>query len=165
MGRVLGREPGGIFGLLEFHDEHQEAVERDLIVLGLRWRDVGTKALTWRDLSAIVTAAQPGSAIYRALTAEGSGWTATEYILADVYDAIERVRFYTAGAAGIKRPRKPKPYPRPGVTAKDRDVRTFRTTPMPIDEMRAWLGWDTPNAEHSTALTVYDPYLAALAAR
>lgn len=134
--------PGGINGLLTLHREHSEAVERDLIALGLRWRDVGSSRLSWRDLAAIIRAAQPGSAIFHVLSPESAGWSQTDYILADLYDAVNRGAYYSALAAGVKRPKRPKPYPRPGLTPKDRDVRTFRTEPMPIDQMRQWLGWD-----------------------
>lgn len=70
----------------------------------------------------------------------------------------------TARATGSKSKR-PKPYPRPGVAAKDRDVKTFRAKPMPIDEMRQWLGWDPPKPDPSQALIVHDPFAATIAAR
>ena len=53
-----------LLGLLE---EHGDAVEYDLIGLGLRLRDFPSAALSWRDLLVIVRHAPATSAIVRAL--------------------------------------------------------------------------------------------------
>jgi len=60
------RDAGGTFGLLTLLDEHQEAVEYDLLPFGLRIDDLGTEALTWRDLLVIVRMSPRGSALHRA---------------------------------------------------------------------------------------------------
>ena len=65
---------GGIGGLLRLLREHGEAVEYDLIALGLRLDDLGTERLSWRDLLVIARQSPPGSALNRALD---PGWRAT----------------------------------------------------------------------------------------
>lgn len=142
MAEGVGRDAGGIHGLLAFHEEHSEAVERDLIALGLRWRDVGSRNFTWRDLQVIVTAAGPDSAVYAVASPDKRAWSTTHYILADIYDAIRWLTYAVIRMGGGKS-RKPKPYPRPGREDTQREVTTFKPTkPLPIAELRKWLGWD-----------------------
>lgn len=141
------RFPGGIQGLLDLHDEHPETLDRDLIALGLRWRDVGSEALTWGDMLAIVRASPPGTGMYRVLSPGGAGWTTTDYVLADVFDAIAALRVTVVRSQGGKA-RRPKPYPRPGVKPTHTDSKTFGYTPMPIDELNRVLGWtDRPEVQ------------------
>lgn len=141
-------EPGGIQGLLALHDEHTEAVERDLIALGLRWRDVGSKRFTWADLRSIVHASQPGSAMYRAMTPESAGWSHSDYLMADLYDAVAWNTFVTARVTGSKS-KKPKPYPRPGVKHETHAESTKTgTTLMTREEAWEWFGWDAKEAPH-----------------
>lgn len=73
---------------------------------------------------------------------ERKAWTATDYILADIFDAIRWLTYAVIRGAGGKA-RKPKPYPRPGRDDTAREVTTFKATkPLPLDELRKWLGWD-----------------------
>lgn len=60
-------DAGGIARLRGLIRDHSEAIERDLIGLGLRLRWLGTDRLTWRDLLVIVAAAKPGDAIFHAV--------------------------------------------------------------------------------------------------
>ena len=75
-----------------------------------------------------------------ALTPDSAGWSHTDYLLADLYDAVAWNTYVVARTVG--KAKKPKPYPRPGVRAANRDTRTFRAKPMPIEQMRRWLGWE-----------------------
>lgn len=61
-GRLRGIA-GGILSLCELHDEFPEAFEHEFIVLGLRWRDVGTTRLSWRDAVVIIREA-PGDGAF-----------------------------------------------------------------------------------------------------
>lgn len=49
--------------------------------------------------------------------------------------------FYNARAAGVKRPRKPKPYPLPEALRPKQDLekKTLGSGPRPVDEIDAWL--------------------------
>ncbi len=58
-------EAGGIAGLVRLLSEHGEAVEFDLIRLGLRLDWLGSEALSWRDLLVIVRQSGPESALWR----------------------------------------------------------------------------------------------------
>lgn len=138
-----GRErhhAGGILGLLELHKEHGEAIEHDLLLAGYKWRWAGTGRLSWRDVWVIVRAAQPGSAIHRALSPDGKGWSENTAVLADLIDEIRALKYYVQAQVSRKRPKKPKPYPRPGV--KPAHTETFGYAPMPIPELILKLGWE-----------------------
>lgn len=64
--------------------------------------------------------------------------------MADLIDAISRLAYYAEGQATGKKPRKPKPYPRPGVKPAHTDTQRFGYKPMPVADMRRILGWDKP---------------------
>lgn len=143
MGCSVRRKPGGILGLLELHEKHSEAIEHDLIALGLRWRDVGSDDFNWRDLLAIVKAATPGTAIYRALSPDGAGWSHTDHLLADLFDSSQQVAYYAAAAVSRRgQVKKPKLRKRPGVDALGRESKTFGMKPMPIPDLIRALGWE-----------------------
>lgn len=57
--------------LVRICGQHRHAVERDLISLGFRWDDVGTRLSLWELLS-IVIASPPGTAVYHAETRVGT---------------------------------------------------------------------------------------------
>lgn len=86
-----------------------------------------------------VAAAQPGSAIFRALSPEGRGWSQDTFVLADLIDAIRGLSYYAQAQATHKKPKKPKPYPRPGI--KTAHTETFGFEPMTIPEAILKLGW------------------------
>lgn len=58
--------------LVRICGQHRRAVERDLIVLGLRWDDLGTSKLTLWELISIVLASPPNTAVYHAETRSGT---------------------------------------------------------------------------------------------
>lgn len=143
MDRSRGCGPGGIYALLDLHDAHPHALERELIALGVRWRDVGSEGFTWGDAWAVANAPAPGSALYVAMTPESRGWSADTYVMADLWDAIAQNTYVLVRANGGKG-RKPKPYPRPGVKPTHAETKTFGYKPMTIPELRKVLGWDKP---------------------
>lgn len=125
---------GGIFGLLDLHDRYPGAVERDLIALGLRWRDVGSEAFTWGDLRSIVEQSPPDSAIARAMYPNEVAWRPTDYLLAMVVDILAVMNWRDGGAKG----RRPKPLKRP----RTRKPGERRRKAIPMDAMAKHLGWD-----------------------
>lgn len=143
MGRRFGREPGGILALLDLHDAHPHALERELIALGARWRDVGSEGFTWGDAWAVANAPAPGSALYVALSPESRGWSADTYVMADLYDAIQQNTHVLVRANGGK-PKQPPRYPRPGAKATDTstEVKHHRSPLRTRDELAAIFGWD-----------------------
>lgn len=154
-GRVRG-QPGGILGLLKLVEEHSEAVEYDLIRMGLRLRNAGTSGFNWRDLWVVVRNLGRDTVTFAAIHADDDSvdpaWGVSEYLLAAAVDALN-FRLYQAGGG---KGQKPKPVPRPGDT-----VRT-RGDSMSREEADAWLGWgETPAPRFE--LTLEDNIRAALA--
>ena len=139
MARGVRYQPGGIKGLLALYDEHSEAVEYDLIALGLRWRDLPSDRLTWVDLRAIVHASPRTSAVRRAKDPERAEWDATTYVLANVADTLAAIKFVITKALGGK-PKRPKPHPRPGVLPEG--VQRIRSKPVSLEQLRKRLGRD-----------------------
>lgn len=130
MERELGDVAGGTLTVAEVMREHGEALEYDLIVLGLRLRDLGTPSLNWRDLWVICRNSGRTTRLYAALNPEDDPtWSTAEYLLAQV---VDNTAWRTYQAAEGKGP-KPKPVPRPG------DVRRDQADTMPIEQMREWL--------------------------
>jgi Family of unknown function (DUF5361) len=79
-------------------------------VAGYTWDDVGRR-LPWDQFIPFVFDAPPGTAIH---FARGQGWTVSDYLLADVFDAIAMLLWAQSADAHQKPPRhKPKPLPRP----------------------------------------------------
>lgn len=124
-------------GLLATIDEYREPIEYDLIGLGLRLRDVGTPGFTWRDLLVAIRQSPAESALYRAMNPSDHQWSLTNLLLAEVADGTA-VGNWQRGSG--KRKDYPKPIPRPGVKP---DVTKYGSGPLPLGEMRAWLGWST----------------------
>lgn len=129
---------GGIAGLLTLIREHKEAVEFDLIELGLRLDWLGSETLTWHDLAVIVRQSPPGSAVRRSAMGADAPWSLTDLLLAQMIDNTNLL-IWLQSADGQKNQNRPKPLPRPGV--KD-DSKRHGSEPLPLDEMTAWLGWD-----------------------
>jgi hypothetical protein len=123
---------GGIHGLLTLIDEHQEALEYDLIALGLRLDWLGTSRLDWRDLLVIVKNLPRTSATNRAANGETAQWSLTDYLLAGIFDLIAVGNWQRAGKKNAPRP---KPLPRPGDTSKGRK---FGSKPIPIKDFTSW---------------------------
>jgi hypothetical protein len=136
MARRITDDAGGILGLLDLVDEHGEALSYDLIGLGLRLEWLGSERLTWRDLLVIVRHLPQDSALSRSMNGSISSWTVTDYLLADIFDALNIANWQRANAGKKSPSPKPKPYPRPG--AKD-NTRRIGRDPLPIPELDAWI--------------------------
>lgn len=123
-------------------DAHGPALEIDLIERGLRLRDVGTDALPWQDLRAIVAGSRPESALYRDVHGvEAAEWAPiVPQLLAAIFDAIQLNTYYLQRLGGAT-PDPPAQLPRPGVTPPERTA--WAGTPRTMEEIDQLLGWDT----------------------
>lgn len=128
----FGDQPPGIFGLLTLVDgEHKEALERDLIDLGLRLRDAGSPGFEWADLRAIVRWAPKSSALYRSmyLPDEDSAWGLQEMLLAAIADSLRWLQ-WAKTKDGARGRNMPEPIPRPGHRPKVTKHGGKASTPM-----------------------------------
>lgn len=132
MAEGLGGDGGGIEGLLRLLDEYGEAVEYDLITLGLRLDDLGTERLNWRDLWVIVNNLPRTSALVRAVAGEDAQWGLLEHLAARVADSLEVGNWQRQQKPNAP---KPKPIPRPGVKSEEK---RFGSDPIPIKDFDAW---------------------------
>ncbi|ALY08861.1 tail assembly chaperone [Arthrobacter phage Galaxy] len=132
-----GISVGGIASLclLLDNEEQAEAIEYDLLVMGRRLGDLGTPALSWRDLQVVVRQAGPGSALARALDPEMDAWTSgavVPWLLATVVDLLAGANWQRAGKKSAP---KPKPIPRPG--SKSEGTR-YGSKPIPVADFDDW---------------------------
>lgn len=130
MGEALRGEPGGIGSLCVLIDRYTEALEFDLLAMGLRlrWLGDGTGRLDWGDLLTIVKQAAPGSALRRAA---GDGWSVTDHLLALVADELAVANWQRQGKRNAPRPR---PIPRPGA----KEEKVYGSDPIPLADFAAW---------------------------
>lgn len=129
-GRVEG-DSGGIFGLLDLLEEHWEALDYDLLTLGLDIRRIGHPDLDWRRLRAVVTFLPSTSAFARSVNGPAAAWTVGDYLLAQAVDALHAANWQRAGGKG----QRPKPVPRP--TDKTQQLgRRIGGTSVPLSEAR-----------------------------
>lgn len=124
--------------MLNLLDEHGDAVEYDLICLGLRLRHLGTKRLTWRDLKVIIQQQPASSALFRAMNPEEHHWTLGNQLIAAAIDALHTANWQRAGDPKAPRPR---PTPRPGVESPDTRY-GGKGDAVPLEQMAEWLGWN-----------------------
>lgn len=97
MAAGLGPHSGGILGLYRLLGEHGEAIEFDLLERHYRLDDLGTEALSWRDLFVLVRRweKQPGTATAEAV--HGERWSVTDQLLAHVFDLLNLANWQRAG--------------------------------------------------------------------
>lgn len=129
-------EPGGIVGLVQLIDEHGPAIEYDLIKLGLRLRQLGTEALTWRDLLVIAQHSGHDTALIMSIDPDAAPWGLSEHLLAVVADAVIAGNWMQS-EDGRKRRHRPKPIKRPGV---EQDKK-YGGKAESMAAIREWLGW------------------------
>ena len=133
-------EPGGITGLVLLIEEHGPAIEYDLIKLGLRLRQLGTDALSWRDLLVIAQHSGHDTALHASMEPEASPWKLSEHLLAVIADAVIAGNWMQS-KDGQKNRNRPKPIPRPGV---EPESKKFGGRAESMESIRDWLGWDAP---------------------
>ncbi len=122
---------GGILGLCGLLDEHREAIDYDLLTLGLDLNRLGTSQLDWCRFRAILTYLPPTSAFARSMHGQRATWSSTEYLLAAAVDALAAANWQRGGGKG----RKPKPIPRPG-DEPDMSVHSFGTASIPLADAK-----------------------------
>ena len=132
MERGVGYGPREFLSLVQLSREHSEALEFDLIKLGLRLRDAGSLEFNWRDLWVICRRLGRDSELYKSMNPDDdTSWSVTDYLLAMVADNTAFRLYQAAGGKG----KKPKPVPRPG------DVKRYGGDALPVADMQEWLGW------------------------
>ncbi|MFI5781102.1 DUF5361 domain-containing protein [Nocardia sp. NPDC051570] len=137
MACAFGSGPGGILSLAALLEEHSEAIEYDLIGVGLRLRQLGTEQLNWRDLKVVVTCSTLDSATNRARYPDEHRWQLSPMLLADMADSLRWLMWAKTSDARYGRNR-PDPIPRPGVNGGAERIGTVASTA----EMNDFLGWE-----------------------
>lgn len=132
MERSQRGKPGGILGLCDLIESHGEAIEYDLITLGLRLDQLGD-GLSWRDLWVIVRQSPVDSAFARSSAGESVAWGLSEHLLAAVVNALNTANWQRGGGKGSR----PKPIKPPGSSNKDQSYGT-KTGAIPISEFNQW---------------------------
>lgn len=128
-GRIGGRL-GGILGLCILIEDHQEAIEYDLICRGLRLPQLGSRKLSWRDLLIIVRFSGPDTALFR--SKHGEQWSITDQLLAAVANALHGANWQRGGGKGTR--------PKPIIPPSEKVSQTFGRDPIPIRHFDEW--WD-----------------------
>ena len=132
MERQIEHGPREFLSLVRLSREHSEALEFDLIKLGLRLRDAGSLEFNWRDLWVVCRRLGRDSELYKSMNPDDdTSWSVTDYLLAMVADNTSFRLYQAAGGKG----KKPKPVPRPG------DVKQYGGDALPVTDMQDWLGW------------------------
>lgn len=137
MGGSVRRVAGGIRGLSRVLTDHGEAVEYDLIKLGLRLRWLGTERLTWRDLLVIVMHSSQTSALMADTSPEDAAFGPTEVMLAVLEHRLRVLIWQNGGGKG----KRPEMMPIPGSKSDRRGTSVMAPEPVSIAEMNARLGW------------------------
>lgn len=103
-------------GLLEFLDEHEDAVEYDLLhELGVDITDLGTERLSFGRLGRLINRLPRDSWTARAIGGEETRWGEQEHLLATLIDVTSHLTYLTRMAHFKGRAEQPKPLTRPGV--------------------------------------------------
>lgn len=135
MARRVRHSAGGIFGLLELVDEHQEAIEFELLIIGRHLNELATPALSWRDLYVLVRRWQrtPGNAFAAAVHGgEVPSWI--EQVLALVVDALHGIAFILKRGKG-QRPKRLQRW------WEKRKQQRFGREPIALSKFDAW--WES----------------------
>lgn len=121
MGSVFRHHYGGIASLACLIEEHGEAIDYDLMTLThYRLDDLG-ESLSWGSLRTFVNHLPAGSAYFRDKFPEHSTWATGEiiaYLLADIEDSINNLRYEQRVAHSGKKGKQPQQYPRPWLDKK-----------------------------------------------
>lgn len=115
-------------------------MEFDLLSMGRRLEDLGTPALSWRDLLVVVNHSGPQSALARVTNPEMAAWASgavVPWLLATVADLLAAANWQRAGKNSAP---KPKPIPRPD--SKPAGSR-YGSEPIPVSEFEDW--WNNTN--------------------
>ncbi|MEC5185297.1 hypothetical protein RCH12_002773 [Cryobacterium sp. MP_3.1] len=89
-------------------------MEADLLRAGYRLDDLGTPALSWRDLNLLQATFGPGSMTYRSI--HGHDWGQSESMTAELIDAVQNLGWILVAVntpKGRSQPKRPPEFPRP----------------------------------------------------
>lgn len=143
MAKGVGDLDGGIASLVRTIDEHGGALEYDLMTRAGATLDAVPALVPWTALRSFVAHLDSSSALVKETSPDRADWQGTArvpMILADIYDLLNvfRWQFETANTPKKKKkPRKPKPYQRPGVEPDEKGTRVGRD-PIPIRDFDEW---------------------------
>lgn len=134
MAQGFGGHRGGILSLLALHEKHPEAVEYELLSLGIRWRDIPSEQANWRDAWVAIKCRPNGGALHRALDPEGANWSVTDFILARLTHSLEQHATDFRQAHGDKRAKPPKRIRVPGMGKGPNHIQTRSMTLAELDK-------------------------------
>lgn len=103
------------------------------MTLGFNSEQIGTEALDWWRLKAIIRNLPQGSALHRAYAGTDSVWGLAEHLLATIVDTLQAGNWQRGGGKG----KRPQPIPRPGAERKKKTK--IGGASMPLSEAREWL--------------------------
>ena len=130
---MAGCDSPGIAGLHRLISEHGEAVEADLLRLGLDIRDLGG-ALSYRRLRVILENSPRDSAYLRSAGGDYATWSTTDHLLALIKDELAIANWQRCDPKA--RVPYPKPQSRPGVDGPERSAKPQNV--RSITQARAW---------------------------
>ncbi|MFD4443425.1 DUF5361 domain-containing protein [Nocardia sp. NPDC058519] len=136
MASSFGSRPGGILSLDALLEEQCEALEFDLISLGLRLRSLGSEGFSWRDLKVVVKHLPADSALIRSMHPDTHRWQLDQHLMADMADSLRWLVWARSEDARHGRNR-PTPIQRPGVKSDRERIGTA----IGIDQMNRFLDW------------------------
>lgn len=134
--RGVWYETGGIISLACFCNEHDKALNYDLMTRTNYLLDDAGGTLSWSALNSFVSNLKGDSALARDL-GKATGWedlVRTNIILADIYDLLQVINADLV-ALGHSKPKKIKPYPRPG---REDNTKRIGKGALPKKELREW---------------------------
>jgi hypothetical protein len=127
---------GGIWGLIQLHDEHPRAFEASLIRAGVRWRDAGSVDFTWGDCVALVASMSWDDPLFRAMHPDEWMWhNPTHDVLMTMVDLLLQVNAKTPLPDKSMKNKLPKRIERPW----DKKPETLRGKSMTFAELDAFL--------------------------
>lgn len=116
--------------------KHREAIEYDLLMAGKSLDDLGTLALSWRDLRTLIRRWQrtAGTALSEAVQGY-TMWSIEAQLLAEAVDTLRSGNWQRMQKKSAP---KPKPIPRPWEKTK---ATRLGSEPIPISQFDDW--WDS----------------------
>lgn len=139
MAAAAGRHPGGTARLRALIDKYAEAIEADFQrFYGLHIGLIGTEELTYGRFRTLLFALPRESLFMQETLGEPARWSTTDYLLANVLDAVSMAVHALQSRwrrKGSKAPRW-KPFPRPGDKPDPNTVTLGRGGGVSVAEMR-----------------------------
>lgn len=93
--------------------------------------------MRWCRFGALLRGLPRESLTVRAVAGESARWGEVEHLLAVVIDLLQGQMWQTSSVYSKRKPKRPRPYPRPGVV--DPNRRRFGAGGMDLAEARKWL--------------------------